>query len=168
MSKRYFVLLVLMVCLVVGLMALVVGCSLDEGPLSPEKAVGYPLCQRLIKEDEGGEITLGDPRTVKLSLKIDDDALSKDTVIGMGLPEPGKLAIDFYPDGLVFEDEVLLRVESHSIEIDDPASVVLYHYHADTGEWEPMDTKVRVQEGDTVTIEAEITHFSRYAFAGSE
>ncbi len=111
----------------------------------------------------------------KLTLKMFSETIREDAELVMSLDDQILVAnvdVTFSPDGITFSSPALLNIEAKNLDLSgiDADHINVYYDNPETGEWELMnsyDVIVKVDEGYVKIMDAELPHFSRYAFAWS-
>ncbi|MCK4416580.1 MAG: hypothetical protein KAV99_00245 [Candidatus Latescibacteria bacterium] len=115
-------------------------------------------------------LALGKLSTISMKLEIDGNALKKETLISMALPEPGTVMMDlgavFAPSGLKFRKPVKWTVESKTITVDpkDVENLQCYHWNEKNKKWKLIGGEVKLV-GNKLILICWIDGFSRYAWA---
>jgi len=110
----------------------------------------------------GGKSVTGD-----VSLHVDPKAVDHDTFAFM-LVNDGKLAIDFYPEGIQFGRAAHLNAHFTGLDFSYvPAGAVVQLYYDNDGAWELVPAEsvtINAATGELVCVNGLISHFSRYGF----
>ena len=125
-------------------------------------------------------VELGDEQTIKVTLKIHPHSMGgKGKKISITLPPDEMLVVGinledglvFGPHGTTFDPPAELIVKSEYLILPE-GELGLYCLNEETGEWELVDTPIKVTIGDDgdgdglpmIIIRTWIPHFSHYAF----
>ena len=135
-----------------------------------KKIKGDTDVEGLFKPGEDLTLALGQLPTISMKLEINGNALKKETLISMSLPEPGTVIMDlgavFGPSGLKFRKPVKWTVESKSIDVDpnEVDNLQCYCLNEKTGKWKSIGGEAKLV-GNKLILICWIDHFSRYAWA---
>ena len=128
--------------------------------------------EKTIKANRGGVLRVGDWRAMKVWLRIRPRSIPQDETISMTLLPGGLLAVGvggengiaFGPNGIAFDPPAKLTLISRNLVLPE-GDLYLHYWNEEAGDWELTDQQVKVRHiGRRVMLEAEIDHFSHYAF----
>lgn len=132
---------------------------------------GDTSVEGFFKPGEDLTLILGETSEIFMRLEIPGDALDKETVISMSLPEPGSVMMDlgaegvFGPSGLEFLKPVKWTIKSNSIDIN-PEKVEDLGCYCWEEEWKDVeDSEAELNGRKLLILTCWIKHFSRYAWA---
>jgi len=94
-------------------------------------------------------------------LEFPPGALSEDTEITIGMPEEGKLIVEFGPHGLQFNKPVVMTFDLSNTSANgmaDQTSTIWYN--EDCGWWEPIE---KANSSDENSASSVLMHFSKYS-----
>ena len=139
--------------------------ELQGAPIKNDKPASWPwyvVASEKVSPGEGPAIVTGSRYTITL----DRGSFQRATTVVMMERDPGKLDVQLFPDGLIFEGGVTLTVD-YSGTIYDPSSptyawgpVRMGHYDTAAKEWTVLPGTIDT-EAKTYTVT--LTGFSRYA-----
>ncbi len=125
--------------------------------------------EKFIEAEEGGKIKVGNIEYGKSSIFFPEDALPEDMLISFSWAPSGTLEgtlsdVEFGPHGTYFNKPVELKLSYKMADLSgvNENSLHIYYYNEDTGLWELIGGTINKKKK---YVEAELWHFSRYAFA---
>lgn len=169
--------------LVLSVMFILSGCE-QQGPISTEfseqtqgnvqilKSNSQQPLEKLFAnkamiDDDGGTIVLGDSENGYSYLTFPEDAINEDDYpdgvrIVVYWQSDGLFQVDCYPEGIQFDEPVLIHLSYKSANLIsvNENTLDLYYFNPMNNQYESIGGIVNTSED---YVEATINHFSRYA-----
>ncbi len=124
--------------------------------------------EKIIEADSDGIIKAGNEYLGYCQLTFANGSLTEDVPITMQWSiNKGRYEVDFYPDGLLFQQSVELEINYKLADLRDvdEEKIKLFYYNESEKIWELIGGEINVDEK---SFKVKIPHFSRYALAHSQ